>query len=369
MKRLFPAIMIAILAILSVTVYLRPGHILNSIDDLLAAAVAPAVDEPDPIILYEALDLPAEPGGEALPAVTDMRALALHITAGATTDYQRMFAVYDWITANFAYDLEKLADIEAFGAGAAYLLQTGRGICHDFADLGLALFTALEITATYESGDVFPVEGKTERHAWNHVKIDGTWYAMDTTWGAGFIVEEENRFIQKPRRLYLTTIEGLSRLHRDPAYREEQELAYRRTQAVQTDPVYLPGHEQELMERFNRFRAERNLPSLTEERALLEVARQAAARIAAGTAAGEDYTLEDLKREIEQLSSDLRIRKAGIFAKVQWTFEPPSAAQLYERIVQEQDEFLTDESCRAATVAVVRQGDITVGVYIYLLRH
>ncbi|MBS3943533.1 MAG: hypothetical protein KGZ32_04685, partial [Dethiobacter sp.] len=70
MKRLFPAIMIAILAILSVTVYLHHSLILNSIDELLASAVAPAVDEPELIALYEALDLPAEPGGEALPAVT-----------------------------------------------------------------------------------------------------------------------------------------------------------------------------------------------------------------------------------------------------------------------------------------------------------
>jgi len=367
LKKLSTLSVIAVMVMLSMAGYMHRDLVFNKIDKILTSALTSAVAEPEPILLHEALELPLRPGEDELLAVNDMHALALQITAGAATDYQRMVAVYDWITANFEYDLEKLADIDAYGSGAAYLLQAGKGICHDFAELALALFTALGIEATYESGDVFPAEGIVELHAWNHVQINGIWYAMDTTWGAGFIVKDENRFIQKSRRLYLTTPEELSRLHRDPAYKEEREMAYRRTQAVKADPFYLSGYEQDLLKRFNNYRADRGLPLLTEERPLLETVRQAAARIAAQTATGEEYTLDELKRQIEQRASVLRIKKVSIYSFVQWDFEHPSSAQLFEQIVQDQVAFLGDAHYRAATVAVVRQGDITVAVHVYLI--
>ena len=366
MKKLFTILFATVLILGAAAAYTNQELIFHWLGSLLSAT-AP-VEEPEPIVLHEAVELPGGQDAGSLEPTSDMRALALKITAGAANDKARMEAVYDWITANFAYDLEKLENITAFGAGAAYLLQTGKGICHDYADLAKALFTALGMEATYESGDVYPAPGKQERHAWNHVKVDGIWYAMDTTWGAGFVVEDEGRFIQKPRRLYLTTPEELYRLHRDPAYKDEREQAYRLEQAALAVTYTLPDYEQDLLTRFNAFRAGKGLTALSEERALTETARQAAARIAERSAAGEEYTLDTLKRQLEQLAPRLRIHKAGMYAFQQWAYEPASSAFLYEQLIRDQQEYLLQGEYSAATVAVVRKGDITVVVHLYLAR-
>jgi len=372
LKRLFKAALLAVLVCAVLAAFQHYYDLpFKQIDYLLGGkSVAPAVEEePGPIVLHEALELPAGPEGESSAAITDIPTLARHITAGAATDYARLEAVYDWITANFAYDLAKLEKINDYGAGAAYLLKEGKGVCHDFAELALALLAALDIEATYETGEVYPVPGKSELHAWNHVRVDGIWYAIDTTWGAGFIFEEENRFIQKPRRLYLTTPEELFHLYRDPEYREEREQACRRQMALEADPVYLSGYEQELLERMNSFRSANNLPLLYHEQRLLETARRSAASIAGRAINDEEYDLDGLQSELNRLAPSLRFSKAGMYAFLQWAYEPASPARLFDQITQEQKEYLADKSFNAATVAVVRRGDLTVVVQIYLTRY
>lgn len=364
MRRLLPVTVIAVLAIVLVTAYLQQDLILDKIEQLVTAGTAPAYNEPEPITLFEALDLPAAPADTL--EITDMRTLSRRITAGAVTDYQKLEAIYDWVTANFAYDLDKLKNMSAYDSGAAYLLNTGKGICHDYAELTRALLTEVGIEATYESGDVYPAPGITERHAWNHARVDGIWYALDTTWGSGFVVEDEERFIQKPRRLYLTTPEELFRLHRDPAYKEEREQAYRKERTAQANPVTLPEYEREILEQMNKFRAASGLPALSEERRVLEIARQAAARIATLAANDEEYTLVDLSNQLERKAAELRISSAGIYAFMQWDHQPATAAELYNQIVQEQQEYLKDGRYRAASVAVIRKGEVTAVVQIYL---
>lgn len=372
MRRLLPVILIAVLVCTVLAIHTQQDLLIEQIDQFLSReAVAPAVEEPGPIVLHESLELPSGPEGEPSAAITDIPTLARRITAGAATDYARLEAVYDWITASFAYDLAKLENMKNtsdFGFGAAYLLEEGKGVCHDFAELALALLTALDIEATYETGEVYPVPGKSELHAWNHVRVDGLWYAIDTTWGAGYIVEEENRFIQKPRRLYLTTPEELFRLHRDPEYKEEREQDYRRQMALQADPVYLSEYEQELLERMNSFRSANDLPRLLQEQRLLETARRYAARIADRAINDEEYSLNGLHSELERLAPSLRFSAAGMCAFLQWNYEPASPEQLFNQIVQEQKEYLVDKSFNAATVAVVCRGDLTVVVQIYLAR-
>ncbi len=368
MKRILPVTVIAVLALLMMAAYMQQDLILDKMEQLIYTGSAPVYDEPKPIELYEALPT-GDFGSEETLEVADLPTLARKITVGASTDYQRLEAIYDWVTANFAYDLDKLKNMSAYDSGAAYLLETGKGICHDYADLTRALLTELGIESTYESGDVYPVEGTTERHAWNHAKIDGIWYALDTTWGSGFIVEDENRFIQKPRRLYLTTPEELYRLHRDPAYKEARELDYRKARTVEADPVSLPEFERVLIEKMNQFRTAAGLSSLADEQRLLDTARHSAAQIAALAANDEDYALNDLSAQLERRASELRVRSAGMYAFIQWAHEPAAAEKLFDQIVQEQQEYLKDDNYSAVCVAVIRKGEVTVVVHVYLARY
>ena len=116
------------------------------------------------------------------------------------------------------------------------------------------MLKAVDITATSESGEVQPAHGEWELHAWNLVLIDNTEYALDTTWGAGVIISEENKFIPKPRRIYLTSPAELHRLHHDPDYRLEKEMDYAREQAAGAAAVSLPDYERRLLDLFNRER-------------------------------------------------------------------------------------------------------------------
>ncbi|MDZ4132710.1 MAG: transglutaminase-like domain-containing protein, partial [Dethiobacteria bacterium] len=87
-------------------------------------------------------------------ADTALAELALSLTENLDSDYEKMSAIYDWVTENIAYDLDKAKDVTAYGSGAKYLLENKRGVCHDYAELTLALLQAIGIEASYVKGEV-----------------------------------------------------------------------------------------------------------------------------------------------------------------------------------------------------------------------
>lgn len=124
-------------------------------------------------------------------------------------------AVYDWVTKNIRYDVNKLQrikkqnnkprQIKAKGQQTRIngivnkVLQVRQGVCEDYS----YLFDAIVKELGYES---FVVTGYSKKpnskvtskigHAWNAVKVNGTWKLFDTTWGAG-MVKDEKKFIKK----------------------------------------------------------------------------------------------------------------------------------------------------------------------------
>ncbi len=361
-------LLVTLLLLGGALLYLHRDLALIALDDLARYVYTrTGINLPDPIALSEGT-LPGEDGSARRDFTADIEALARQITAGLTDDYARLEAIYDWMTHNIAYDLDKLDNMQAYGSGAAYLLQAGKGVCHDYADLTMALLKAAGIEATYESGDVYPKPGEVERHAWNHARVGGIWYALDTTWGAGFVREgeAERRFVQKPRRIYLTTPEELYRLHGDPAYKEEREMAYRRDEAAAAAPQYYPALEQELIALLNRERVNAGLPPFAVEDRVTGPARQSAARIAAAVIRGEDYTLDDLITQLNRKARELRLKSAPLYAFSQWTCPPGTAAELYEHLSAQQQESLQNPALRSAGIGVIRQGDLTVIVQVYI---
>jgi transglutaminase/protease-like cytokinesis protein 3 len=53
----------------------------------------------------------------------------------------------------------------------------------------------------YKIGDSF---NEVPNHAWNAVKINGRWFLLDVTWGAGYI-DENNRFVRRFQDHYFLT--------------------------------------------------------------------------------------------------------------------------------------------------------------------
>ena len=373
MRRLF-WLALLLLALLSLaTLFLNYGLLPQAWSDLFASTGDGA------LLTLLAPDEPgakADPSGPAAAAPegrtgSDMEALSASITAGAAGEYERMAAIYDWVTANFAYDLEKAKDMEAYGAGAAYLLEKGRGVCQDFAELTRQLLEAAVIEATYESGVVYPAPGEEERHAWNLALAGGTWYGLDTTWGAGFIDEERGTFVQKPRRLYLTSPAELERLHGYPHYKEAKEQEYMRRQSAAAEPVFRPDVEESLLNSFNRYRAAQGLPSFAAEKGLVEMLRQQAARIAARGCSGEEdaSSLAELEAELSPRAAYLRFARAGMAAFIQWSLMAPDPGELFEQIAADQALYLNEAGFNAVSIGVVSQGDLTVVLHVYLERY
>ena len=292
--------------------------------------------------------------------------LAAEITAGLDNDFAKLEAIYDWITTNIDYDLEKAANLSAYGSGPEYALDNGRGVCHDYAELVLALLTASGIEAEYKRGEVVVGDGETELHAWNEATVDGVRYALDTTWGAGFMLDDKSAYIRMPRRIYLTTPADLARLHSDLLYKQEQEEAYMRQVNAAKPLVPLPGLEQELLTLFNSYRVEEGLDLLKEETGLLELARRHAGDYAGLVCRGEILNLDNLGMDLGEAAPALKARSAGMYVLVKWLYPAQAPEDIYEDVLDELSASLNDSRWQAISIGVVRKGDLLITVNLFL---
>lgn len=139
---------------------------------------------------------------------TSIDELASLLEQNTTTETEEARIIYAWITQHIAYDLnayndavyhDKYPDVEA-----TTVLQKRTTICSGYSNLYLALAETMNLESVMVVGHA---KGATppdlERfydinHAWNGVKIDGEWYLLDATWGAGSIVNDRFTFDYKP---------------------------------------------------------------------------------------------------------------------------------------------------------------------------
>jgi hypothetical protein len=232
--------------------------------------------------------------------------------------------------------LNKAENLTDYGSGALYALENRSGVCHDYAELTKALLLAVGIEATYERGDVLVSAGEYELHAWNEAIIGGTRYALDTTWGSGFMLENGSEHIQKPRRIYLTTPGDLALLHSDPVYKQEREVAYRLKVNAVKPVINLPVEEAYLLVLLNKYRGKQGLSKLSEEKRLNDMVQRFAEKSAEATVSGLDIDLDDLGKELTAMASGLNISSAGMHVLVKWLYPPTDLEETWEQVVAEQ---------------------------------
>lgn len=106
------------------------------------------------------------------------------------TDYQKIFAIYDYICHHVVYDDEHLSD------GRSYPLQftayaamvNGRAVCQGYS----TLFYRMAL----ESGiDNRILSSLNINHGWNLVELDGNYYQVDSTWDAKLVKEGYQYFL------------------------------------------------------------------------------------------------------------------------------------------------------------------------------
>lgn len=120
----------------------------------------------------------------------EANALVSEIITGGMSDEEKCRALYDYLNDNTAYDYDAVADAEANNyrkgddwkdsedAFNAYgILVAKKGVCQSYA-LSYKLLCTLsgveaKVITGYLNGDM--------PHAWNAVKLDGSWYQTDCT--------------------------------------------------------------------------------------------------------------------------------------------------------------------------------------------
>lgn len=134
---------------------------------------------------------------EAVDQAVD-KTLAEIIKPGMT-DHEKIKAIHDWIVTNVEYD-QSLSYYTAYDA-----ISLGKAVCQGYSLLGYKMLQKAGIEVLIAEGSV-----NTGEHAWNMVKLGGSWYHLDMTWDdpVGASADATIRY-----SYYLKTDEELRRDH------------------------------------------------------------------------------------------------------------------------------------------------------------
>lgn len=146
--------------------------------------------------------------------------LARAITEPCTSDLEKFRAIYMWIAHHVRYDCRKFhhPDRPSFRAPSQAALEAKmaayqakqvaktakykKGVCQDYSELFTALCDAEGLTSQVIEGNARDFHkpyrnAHNNPHAWNAIEIEGQWYLLDVTWGAGYTDPEVRKFTQK----------------------------------------------------------------------------------------------------------------------------------------------------------------------------
>jgi len=124
-----------------------------------------------------------------------LQALADYLVQDAEDDFHKVKRIHDWMADNIAYDFEAYLDPEVFpSVGVEAVVARGKSVCAGYAALfkrlcGLAGIEARLISGQSRGGPYMifsPPPLGAINHSWNAVRLQGRWYLVDSTWGAGY---------------------------------------------------------------------------------------------------------------------------------------------------------------------------------------
>ena len=121
--------------------------------------------------------------------------LATSITKGITDDYEKIFAISNWVSDNIYYDWDAYRT-GRYGRTDAYgTLESKRSVCQGYAELTAALIRSVGIPCKVVIGHALGASARGKgwdgvdhaktNHAWNEAFVNGRWVIMDTTWNSG----------------------------------------------------------------------------------------------------------------------------------------------------------------------------------------
>jgi hypothetical protein len=165
---------------------------------ILLTVAARLIAGPNP---YEAIDRHAlsAPGW----AEQTVAGLARYLVRPARTDGEKARAIFRWIAENIAYDTQSYASGRIPETDSEDVFRSRIALCGGYAGLFKSLAEEAGLKAEIINGFAKGVEYKIGRHfrgdanhAWNAVRLDGSWRLIDATWGAGH-ADESGRYVRE----------------------------------------------------------------------------------------------------------------------------------------------------------------------------
>ena len=141
---------------------------------------------------------------------TSIAKLAEHLTADFADEKEKVRSIYVWMTDNIRYDYkairkENVAVEDRIKKGKAEkVLKTKWAVCEGYSNLFKALCDASGVACEIVTGNTKNSQGRIPGigHAWNVVRVNGQWYPMDVTWGAGGLSTENKKYVKNFKEEY-----------------------------------------------------------------------------------------------------------------------------------------------------------------------
>ncbi len=131
---------------------------------------------------------------------SDIADLAVAIAPDNLSSQEKLENIHSWVTANIAYDYDAYLRKDIQLVTASQVLKDRKGLCRDFSFLFAALARAANLPTKVVYGEA-ESGNSWELHAWNEVLIGDEWVSVDSSWDAGYVMND--RFIQSPSRTFL----------------------------------------------------------------------------------------------------------------------------------------------------------------------
>ncbi len=133
----------------------------------------------------------------SLPVVSNVQEVAGAIARYARDDWEKARGAYVWVARNIDYDVESFFSGTSGSTTAEATLHSRKAVCYGysslFAEIAQMLGLQVKTIEGYAKGYAYKAGGHFDKpnHAWNAVKLDGSWRLIDTTWGAGFVEQRD----------------------------------------------------------------------------------------------------------------------------------------------------------------------------------
>ncbi len=114
------------------------------------------------------------------------------------TPVQKATKVHNWLVKTVNY--EKTDNNNQYNIYGA--IHDKKAVCEGYARSFKYLMEKLSVPTILVSGTAKNSEGKIETHAWNYVKIEENWYAVDVTWDDPIMLNEQSSLTSEEKYKY-----------------------------------------------------------------------------------------------------------------------------------------------------------------------